>query len=87
MAPVFIVIILVELIGRIFDPAGISYYPEMSSHLDTMIIEVPTGYRNRPGLEGDFFRIGAQRFYRIVATRYISINLPDSNQIPARAEK
>ena len=57
LVPALLFIILLELAGRLFDPAGISYYPEMASYLDTMIIEEPIGYRNRPGLKGDFFGV------------------------------
>jgi lysophospholipase L1-like esterase len=57
LIPAFIFILLLELAGRLFDPAGISYYPEMARYLDTMIIEEPIGYRNRPGLQGNFFSV------------------------------
>lgn len=57
IAPALIFIILLELAGRLFDPAGVSYYPEMARYLDTLIIEEPIGYRNRPGLEGNFFGV------------------------------
>lgn len=52
---VVIIFSLLEIIGRIFDPLGISYYPEMASYLDTLILEEPIGYRNRPNLQGKFF--------------------------------
>ena len=55
--PAIIGIILLELAGRIFDPVGISYYPEMARYLDTMIVEEPIGYRNRPGLVGNYFGV------------------------------
>lgn len=57
IAPLFIFLILLELAGRVFNPAGISYYPEMARYLDTMIIEEPIGYRNNPGLQGDYFGV------------------------------
>jgi hypothetical protein len=47
--------LLLEVTGRIVDPLGISYYPETASYLDTMIIEEPIGYRNRPNLQGRFW--------------------------------
>ena len=50
-----IIFSLLEIIGWIFDPLGISYYPEMASYLDTLILEEPIGYRNRPQLQGKFF--------------------------------
>jgi hypothetical protein len=50
-----ITLLLLEICSRIFDPFGISYYPETARYLDTMIIEDPIGYRNRPGLQGNFW--------------------------------
>lgn len=49
-----VVLVLLEIVGRVFDPLGISYYPETARYLDTMIIEEPIGYRNRPNLSGRF---------------------------------
>jgi hypothetical protein len=46
--------VLLEVIGRLGDPLGISYYPETARFLDTMIIEGPIGYRNQPNLKGQF---------------------------------
>lgn len=46
---------MLEIVGRIFDPLGISYYPEMARYLDTLIKEEPIGYRNQPGLNGKYF--------------------------------
>ena len=34
---------LLEIVGRVFDPLGISYYPETARFLDTMIWEEPIG--------------------------------------------
>jgi hypothetical protein len=48
-------LVVLELIGRTLDPFGISYYPETARYLDTMIIEEPIGYRNRPKLNGYFW--------------------------------
>jgi hypothetical protein len=44
-----------EIVARILDPIGISFYPETARYMDTLIEEDPIGYRNRPGLEGRFF--------------------------------
>lgn len=49
-----IVVVLLEIAARIFDPLGISYYPETARFFDTMIREEPISYRLRPGLDGDF---------------------------------
>lgn len=46
--------LLLEAAGRLFDPLGVSYYPETARYLDTLILEEPIGYRNRPGLAGRF---------------------------------
>ncbi len=50
-----LVVALLEIVARIFDPLGVSYYPETARYLDTLILEDPIGYRNRPGLEGRFY--------------------------------
>lgn len=50
-----IFLLMLELVARIADPLGISYYPETARYLDTMIIEEPIGYRNRPNLQGHFW--------------------------------
>ena len=50
-----IFLLLLEAVGRLADPLGISYYPETAKYLDTMIIEEPIGYRNRPNLKGQFW--------------------------------
>ncbi len=50
-----LVLILLETVGRLFDPLGISYYPNIAAYLDTLIIEEPIGYRNQPNLKGNFF--------------------------------
>lgn len=46
--------VIVEVSARLFDPLGISYYPETAHLLDDMIIEEPIGYRLPPGLEGRY---------------------------------
>ncbi len=45
---------LLEIGGRFFDPLGISYYPETARLMDTHLFEEPIGYRLRPGLEDRF---------------------------------
>lgn len=50
-----LVVALLEVVARIFDPLGVSYYPETARYLDTLVLEEPIGYRNRPGLEGRFY--------------------------------
>ena len=50
-----VIFLLLEVVGRVFDPLGISYYPETARYLDTMIIEEPLGYRNQPGLQGTYY--------------------------------
>jgi len=52
---VALTLLLLEAMGRLFDPLGISYYPETARYLDTLIQEDPIGYRNRPGLNGTFY--------------------------------
>ncbi len=49
------VLALLEIAGRGFDPLGVSYYPETARYLDTLVLEEPIAYRNRPGLEGRFY--------------------------------
>ena len=49
-----IVLVLLEVAARIFDPLGISYYPETARFFDTMIREELISYRLRPGLDADF---------------------------------
>lgn len=51
---VLITLVLLEIGARIFDPLGISYYPETARFFDTMIREEPISYRLRPGLDGNF---------------------------------
>lgn len=50
-----IVVALLEIIARVFNPLGISYYPETARYLDTLVLEEPIGYRNRPGLQDKFY--------------------------------
>lgn len=46
---------ILEVGARIFDPLGISYYPETARWLDTLVVREPTGYWNRPGLRGRYY--------------------------------
>jgi lysophospholipase L1-like esterase len=46
---------LLELAARIFDPLGISFYPQSAAYFDHFVLEEPLGYRNRPGLQGEFW--------------------------------
>ena len=45
---------LLEIVARIVDPIGISYYNETARFFDEVIVEEPIGYRLRPGLSGRF---------------------------------
>jgi hypothetical protein len=46
---------VLEILGRIFNPLGVSYYPETARYMDTLVLGGPIGYRNRPGLSGRFY--------------------------------
>lgn len=48
-------LILLEVGARVFDPDGISYFPNTAAYMDTMIIEEPLGYRNRSNLNGKYY--------------------------------
>ena len=50
-----VLLVLVEILARIFNPMGISFYPETARYLDTMIKKMPIGYTNRPNLRGRYF--------------------------------
>jgi len=54
---VILIVALLEIVGRVFNPLGISYYPETARYLDTLILEEPIGYRNRPGLQDTFYGV------------------------------
>jgi lysophospholipase L1-like esterase len=54
-AVVAVFLVALEVVARLADPFGVSYYPETARYLDTLIIEEPIGYRNRPGLNGRFW--------------------------------
>lgn len=52
-----IVVLLIEVVARVIDPLGISYYPETARYFDTLVLEDPIGYRNRPGLDDVFYGV------------------------------
>lgn len=45
----------VEILARVVDPVGVSYYPETARYMDTLVREEALGYRNRAGLSGRFY--------------------------------
>jgi len=51
---IVLVLALLEIVARIFNPLGVSYLPELLRYSDTYILEEPIVYRHRPGLEGQF---------------------------------
>lgn len=55
LLPAAITFGLLEVVCRILDPIGISYYPETAKWLDTMVVKDPIGYWNRPGYTGHHF--------------------------------
>lgn len=53
---VVITFMALEVVCRIADPLGISYYPETARLLDTLEVKKGrVGYRNRPGTTGTFY--------------------------------
>ncbi len=66
-----------EIVGRVANPLGISYYPETARYFDTLVREGPIGYGNRPGLVGRFW--GA-------AVRINSLGMRDREVGPAAAD-
>lgn len=54
---VLVVFFLLEVVLRALDPFGISYYPETARYFDTLVLEEPIGYRNRPFLSGTFYGV------------------------------
>ena len=56
----FFLVFFLEILGRLLDPLGVSYYPEMARFLDTLIIEEPIGYRHQPELKDRFFGVDVQ---------------------------
>ena len=51
---IVLLLILLELGARLFDPVGVSYFPETARFFDTMIHEEPISYRLKPGLDDKF---------------------------------
>jgi len=49
--------LLLEIVAHVLDPLGVSYYPKTAEYMDTMILEEPIGYRNRPNLEGTYYGV------------------------------
>ena len=49
-----IFLVLLEIVGRIFDPVGISYYDETARLFDSLVRDEPLGYRFPPGLKDSF---------------------------------
>lgn len=54
---IVIVVLLLEIVARVTDPLGVSYYPETARYFDTLVLEEPIGYRNRPGLDAMFYGV------------------------------
>jgi GDSL-like Lipase/Acylhydrolase family len=78
-AVLIISFMLLEVIGRLGDPLGISYYPETARFFDTMVIEEPIGYRNQPNLMGQFW--GAPVTINSLGLRDREVNLePADNE-------
>ena len=48
---------LLEIVGRIFNPLGISYHSELARFFDTLIREEPIGYHHQPNIEGTFWGV------------------------------
>lgn len=49
--------LLLEIVARVFDPLGVSYYPKTAAYMDTMVVEPPLGYHNRPNLDGTYYGV------------------------------
>lgn len=47
--------LVLELLCRVFDPLGISYYPETARYMDTLLPADGVGYRQAPNLRGTFW--------------------------------
>jgi hypothetical protein len=54
---VLVAFVLLEVALRALDPFGISYYPETARYFDTLVLEEPIGYHNRPFLTGTFYGV------------------------------
>lgn len=46
---------LLEIVARVLDPLGISYFPETARFFDHFIHEDPIGYRLPPSFSGEFY--------------------------------
>jgi hypothetical protein len=49
-----------EVLGRLLDPLGISYYPETARFFDRLLLEEPIGYRLPPNFTGRFWGVTVQ---------------------------
>lgn len=81
-----LVLILLEGAGRLFDPIGVSYYPETARYLDTLILEEPIGYRNRPGLAGEFYGVPVRINALGLRDRELGKKAPDEYRILAMGD-
>jgi lysophospholipase L1-like esterase len=61
------VLVVLEILARIADPLGISYYPETAKFFDHAVREEPIGYRFPPNLEDRFW--GAQVSFNTLGMR------------------
>jgi hypothetical protein len=52
--------VTLELLGRIVDPLGISYYPESARFFDRLIVEEPIGYRLPPNMDDRFWGVSVK---------------------------
>lgn len=57
LALLVVTLVLLEIVARVLDPLGVSYYPKTAAYMDTMVMEEPIGYRNRPNLEGTYYGV------------------------------
>jgi hypothetical protein len=55
LAAAIVSALLLEVLLRVADPFGISYFPETARYLDTLEPHDALGYRNRPNLRGEFY--------------------------------
>ncbi len=54
LVQLLVFVVVLEVIARVVDPIGISYYSETARLFDQVIVEEPIGYRFPPGLSGTF---------------------------------
>jgi len=52
---ILLVLAFLEVAFRVFNPLGISYYPETARYMDTLVLAGGVGYRNQPNLHGTFW--------------------------------